>query len=106
MTRAPLFVLTLSLAARVLAAQSDASVGVGAGTVRYAGGSSFSSAAFSPAAEFDAPTLTASGNGTVASLPGGVWSTQGRGDVWVASHKLFGDVQLGEIGRASCRERV
>ncbi len=95
MTRAPLFVLPLSLVARVLAAQSDASVGVGAGTVRYAGGSSFSSAAVSPTVEFDAPTFTASGNGTLASLPGGVWSTQGRGDAWAASHKVFRDVQLG-----------
>jgi hypothetical protein len=69
-------------------AQIAASLGAGVGTVRYAGGTSFSSASFSPAAAYDSPTLTASAGGVLASLPGGVWSTQGRGEIWGATPPL------------------
>ena len=88
MQRALALVVLVTLAGRVLVAQGDASVALGAGTVRYTGGTRFSSASISPAAEFDAPWLTASGTATIASLPQQEWSTQGRGDVWVATRPL------------------
>jgi len=95
MKRALALVVLVTLAGRVLVAQGDASVALGAGTVRYTGGTSFSSASISPAAEFDAPWLTASGSATIASLPQQAWSTQGRGDVWVATQPLAPKLRLG-----------
>ena len=71
------------------AAQKRASLGIGVGTVRYPGGTSFSSAAFSPTIGFSSPTLDADGSASFASLPDGVWSSQGRGDVWVTSAPLY-----------------
>jgi len=90
-----LSVLALSgcLVGRV-AAQVDGTVGAGIGTVRYAGGTGFSSASFSPTATYDSPLFTASAGGVFASLPGGVWSTQGRGEVWGASPQLSERVHL------------
>jgi hypothetical protein len=89
MTR-PLAILLIMLAIPLgrAAAQMGGSLGVGMGTVRYTGGTSFSSASLSPAAAYDSPRLTASAGGVLASLPQGVWSTQGRGDVWGASPAL------------------
>jgi hypothetical protein len=89
MTR-PLAILAMLLAIPLdrLPAQSGGSLGMGAGTVRYAGGTSFSSASLSPAAAYDSPTLTANAAGVLASLPGGVWSTQGRGEIWGATPPL------------------
>lgn len=84
---APLFLLT---AITTLAqGQARASLGVGVGTVRYPGGTSFSSASFSPGVQYASPTLAIDVSGSLASLPGGVWSSQGRGDVWVASSPLL-----------------
>lgn len=89
MTR-PLAILVLLLGFRVdrAAAQIGGSLSVGMGTVRYAGGTSFSSASLSPIAAYDSPRLTASAGGVLASLPGGVWSTQARADAWGASSAL------------------
>ena len=66
--------------------------------MRYPGGSGFSSASIAPAIEFASPTFTASLAGTMASLPHGVWSTQGRTDVWVASPAVFGDLRVAVEG--------
>jgi len=94
----PRLVPLLILGARTLAAQGDVTLGLGAGTVRYTGGASFSTASVSPAAQFESPTLTAAGSASLASLPQGVWSTQGRGDVWAASAPFAARLQLaGEV---------
>src|SRR5437867_2990182 len=95
MQRALAFGVPLTLVGGILLAQGHASVAVGAGTVRYTGGTTFSSASISPAAEFTTPTLTANGTATVASLPQQAWSTQGRGDVWVATRPLTAQLRLG-----------
>src|SRR2546428_10843736 len=80
------------------AAQKRASLGIGVGTVRYPGGTSFSSAAFSPTIGFSSPTLDADGSASFASLPNGVWSSQGRGDVWVTSPPLYRGWRFGAEG--------
>src|SRR5437764_74738 len=72
-------VLMAGLGARPGATQARASFGVGAGTVRYSGGTSFSSATFSPAAGFASLHLAADVSGSFASLPGRVWSGRGHG---------------------------
>jgi len=54
-----LVLLAAGLGVRPAAAQTQASFGLGAGTVRYGGGTSFSSATFSPAAGFASPNLVA-----------------------------------------------
>ncbi len=98
MKRFWLVALTAGLGAQPGAAQARASFGVGAGTVRYSGGTSFSSATFSPAAGFASPNLAADVSGSFASLPGGVWSGQGRGGFWVASAPVFHGWHLGLEG--------
>ena len=95
MQRALAFGVPLTLVGGILVAQGHASVAVGAGTVRYTGGTTFSSASISPAAEFTTARLTASGTATIASLPQQAWSTQGRGDVWVATRPLTAHLRLG-----------
>src|SRR3989442_13776415 len=77
-------------------AQTQASLGVGVGTVRFPGGTSFSSATFAPALEYGTEARYGSVVGALASLPGGAWSLQGRADVWAAARPL-----LGAIGRVA-----
>src|SRR5260370_6757886 len=67
-----------STGAAPAAAQTDASVALGVGTVRDERGASFSSAALAPALRYAAPTFVADGSGSIASLPAGVWATQWR----------------------------
>jgi hypothetical protein len=93
--------LCATLAPGLLQGQTRGSLGLGVGTVRYLGGSSFSSASISPAIEFASPTFAANVAGTIASLPHGVWSLQGRSDVWVASPALFGDLRVAVQGIGS-----
>lgn len=59
------------------AAQVDGSVGVGAGTVRYPGGTSFGSAILSPSVRYTSHPFGANLSGAIASLPGGEWTGQG-----------------------------
>ncbi|HXQ29774.1 MAG TPA: glycogen-binding domain-containing protein [Gemmatimonadales bacterium] len=73
------------LVGRTLHAQDDASVGAGAGTVRYPGGSNFSSASLSPAAQFVAGLAAGTLWSSVATLPDGLWSLEGRGDLTVTT---------------------
>ncbi|HET7296734.1 MAG TPA: glycogen-binding domain-containing protein [Gemmatimonadales bacterium] len=84
-----------SLAAAPLAAQVDASVGLGVGTVRYPGGSSFGSAVLSPALRYTSSALVIDGSGGVASLPGSAWSSQGRATFWGTTPPVEGGLRLG-----------
>jgi len=70
--------------AAALAAQRQASVGASIGTVRHAGGSSFSAATIAPAAALLSPSLYLAAGGSVSLLEAGVWAEQGRADVWAA----------------------
>jgi hypothetical protein len=65
-------------------AQSQTSLGVGVGTARYAGGSSFSAATVSPAVQRLSPSSYLSAGGSVSILKDGVWAGQGRADLWAA----------------------
>ncbi len=99
MNRAIIALLVVATArAAPVASQTDASVGFGVGTVRYAGGSSFSSAALSPAVRYASPSFVADFSGSVASLPEAVWSSQGRADLWAATAPLAHGVRLGAEG--------
>jgi len=72
------------------AAQTDASLGLGVGTVRYAGGSSFGSAVVSPGVRYSSAELAAEATGAVASLPF-AWSSQIRANAWgVVAHLSHG----------------
>ncbi len=73
--------------------QAQGSFGLGVGTVRYAGGTKVSTASFSPAWTFDSPNTSLSFGGTLASVPLGVWSSQGRADVWVSTPPAFGGLR-------------
>src|SRR2546426_5951522 len=79
-------------------AQTQASLGVGVGTVRFPGGTSFSSATFAPALEYGTEARHGSVAGSLASLPGGAWSLQGRADAWAATRPLLGRMRLGAEG--------
>src|SRR5256886_943270 len=79
-------------------AQTQASLGVGVGTVRFPGGTSFSSATFAPALEYGTEARYGSVAASLASLPGGAWSLQGRADMWAATRPLLGRVRLGAEG--------
>ena len=79
----PVFFLA-ALAPVVLRAQTQASVGVGVGTVRYAGGSTFSAGTVSPAVQRISPSFYVGAGGSLSLLKDGVWASQGRGDVWAA----------------------
>lgn len=83
------------VAAVPLAAQIDASLGLGIGTVRYPGGTSFGSAVLSPAFRYTTSSFVIDASGGVASLPGSAWATQGRASVWAATAPISGGVRLG-----------
>ena len=68
----------------VLHAQTQASLGVGVGTVRYAGGSTFSAGTVSPTVQFLSPSSYAGANASLSALKDGVWAAQGRVDLWMA----------------------
>ena len=93
-----LIVLAAGLGVGPAGGQARASFGVGAGTVRYSGGTSFSSASFSPGLQYGSATVAADASGSFASLPDGVWSSQGRGDLWVTSPPLVGAWRVGAEG--------
>src|SRR3989442_5338938 len=79
-------------------AQTQASLGVGVGTVPSPGGTTFSPATFAPALEYGTGVRYGSLAGSLASLPGGAWSLQGRADVWAATRPLLGRMRLGAEG--------
>lgn len=86
------FLVTLPV---TLYAQSQASLGAGVGTVRYAGGSSFSSATISPAVQRISPSSYVGTSGSLSLLKDGVWAAQGRADAWVAFPLNRNDRALG-----------
>jgi len=67
-----------------LHAQTQASLGVGVGTVRYSGGSSFGAATISPAVQRLAPSFYVGAGGSLSMLKDNVWAGQGRFDLWAA----------------------
>ncbi len=77
------------------AAQVDGSVGVGAGTVRYPGGTSFGSAILSPSARYTSAALVADLSSSIASLPGGDWVGLGLMDLSAVTAPSAGGRQLG-----------
>jgi AMP-activated protein kinase-like protein len=96
------FLVTLPLAAR---AQSETSLGLGVGTVRYSGGSTPSAASLSPAAQIFSPSFFLGATGTLSALPNGVWAAQGRGDAWVAAPRAGVGPQLAASLSASASSR-
>jgi hypothetical protein len=86
--------------------QAQGSFGLGVGTVRYAGGTSVSTASFSPAWTFDSPNTSLSVGGTLASVPLGVWSSQGRADLWVSTPPAVGGLRLGLQGTGAGTART
>jgi hypothetical protein len=78
------FSATLLALPLTLAAQRQASLGIGTGIVRYAGGSSFSALTVSPAAQRLSSLSYLGAGGAVSLLEGGAWAGQGRADVWAA----------------------
>ena len=79
-----LFWMLLTAGPLELAAQRQASLGIGTGLVRYSGGSTFSSLTLSPAVQSLSPSIYVGASGAVSLLEGGVWANQGRADVWWA----------------------
>src|SRR5439155_1199848 len=98
MKRALLLLALGTPCAQTSLAQTQASLGVGVGTVRFPGGTSFSSATFAPALEYVTAARYGSVAGSLASLPGGAWSLLGRADVWAATRPLLGRVRVGAEG--------
>src|SRR5260370_19264331 len=81
----PVFFLpALALVTLPDSARTQASLGIGTGIVRYAGGSSFSSFTASPAVQRLSPSSYVAASGAASLLGGGVWAGQGRGDLWAA----------------------
>jgi len=76
-------------------AQVDGSVGVGAGTVRYPGGTSFGSAILSPSVRYTSAALVADLSSSIASLPGGDWAGLGLVDLSAVTKPSTGGHQLG-----------
>jgi hypothetical protein len=93
--------LVLALATpwtRATLAQTRVSLGLGVGTVRFPGGTNFSSATLSPALEYATADRYARFAGSLASLPERAWSLEGWGDVWAASRPLVQRVRIGVEG--------
>jgi len=88
---------SLALLAPAIQAQTQASVGLGINAVRFSGGSS-NSPSLTPAAQVSSSAMFAGLSGSFSSLPGGVWSTQGRAALWLASPPLTSHLRLGTEG--------
>ena len=80
------------------AAQVDGSVGVGAGTVRYPGGTSFGSAILSPSVRYASDAFVADLSGSIASLPGAQWAGLGLADLSAVTPASAGGRRLGVEG--------
>jgi len=76
------------------AAQVDGSVGVGAGTVRYPGGTSFGSAILSPSVRYASAAFVADFSSSIASLPGAAWAGLGLADLSAVTAPSAGGRQL------------
>jgi len=80
--------LVLLLAAPRLGAQVELSAGLGAGSIRYAGGTSVASATLSPAVSISRAWGTGGAAAAFGPISGGTWAGQLRTDAWVS---WFGD---------------
>ena len=81
----PIFVLpALALFTRPDTARTQASLGIGTGIVRYAGGSSFSAFTVSPTIQRLSSSFYVAASGAASLLAEGVWAGQGHGDLWAA----------------------
>lgn len=88
----------LGTAALPARAQTRASLGLGAGTVRTEVGTTFSSASLAPALWYATPSFEAAASGSFASLPGGVWASHGRLDLWGTTPRVVGRWRFGAEG--------
>ena len=79
----------------IVLAQTQASFGLGIGTVRYPGGSSIGVGSLNPTLSYAAPTLTLNAGGALAALPRGEWFLQGHGDGWFTTPPLSDGIRLG-----------
>jgi len=84
MRMGPVSFWLLLTAPSALSGQRQASAAVGTGSVRYAGGSSFGVLTLSAAGQTQSPWTYLGANAAVSLLEGGVWASQGRGDIWSA----------------------
>lgn len=88
-------------AIRVVSAQTDASVGLGLGTVRYPGGTGLGIASLGPTLERSTAGQFLTLGAVVSALPHGDWYAQARGTYWIATPPMAGrwrlaaDVALG-----------
>ena len=73
--------ISLGLPGAPILAQADASLGLGVGTVRFSGGSSFSTVNVAPALRWAVPGFYLESSAFLSSLPDG-WAAQGRADAW------------------------
>src|SRR5207237_318169 len=81
----PVFLLpALALFTHPDTARTQASLGIGTGIVRYAGGSSFSAFTVSPTILHLSPSFYVAASGAASLLADGVWAGQGHGDLWAA----------------------
>jgi Glycogen recognition site of AMP-activated protein kinase len=74
--------------------QTDASLGVGSGTVRFPDGTSLGLLSVTPALQLLTPYRQVTINGTIADLSQGGWYGQGRLGVWAATHPVAAHWQL------------
>ena len=74
----------LAILPLALSAQTQASIGVGAGIVRHSGGSSFSALTLAPSILRLSPSLYLGAAGGVSLLENDVQAGQGRADIWAA----------------------
>lgn len=98
-----LVALTVLLIAhpRGAAAQSDASLGLGLGTVRFPGGSMLGVISLAPSLQLLGPRHVFELGGTLAELPSGNGYAQGRVSAWVSSAPLNGRWRMALEGRLS-----
>jgi Glycogen recognition site of AMP-activated protein kinase len=80
-------------------AQTDASLGVGSGTVRFPDGTSLGLLSVSPALQLVSPYRQLTVSGAITNLSQGGWYGQGRLGVWAATHPMAAHWQLaGDFG--------
>jgi hypothetical protein len=91
-------VVAVSLAAVPSHAQTRASLGLGVGSVRTEGGTTFSSGSVSPEVRYATPTVLGQASGLLASLPGGAWAGYGRLYLWGTTPPVTDRVRLGFEG--------
>jgi hypothetical protein len=76
-------------------AQTDASLAVGSGTVRYPDGTSLGLVSVVPTLQFTSPYRQFVASTGLSRLSQGSWYGQGQIGTWLATHRLVGSWQLG-----------